>query len=510
VGLVLPFENATRNPNLEWISEGFFEMLTADLASPRFLMIDRRERAAAFDKLGVPPSSILSDATIYKVADVLDANQVVLGRYQYQDGVFTATAQVLDMEGPRLSRSFRESGPLSSLLDIQSGLAWQLQQFLRPGYPLSKQEYLAERRAPRLEAFENYLRGLLAKDRGQQIRYFRTADRLDTAYTKPAFELGMIYFQNHDYPTSILWLSKLRRPDADYLEANYFLGLAFFYQEQYERSAAAFRVVEQKLPLNEVFNNLGVALARMDKPGALQYFERAVQSDPADPVYQFNLGYAQWKRGNCLQAGDHFRMAVETTPPPLWRQIYIDCLQKNGQKEEAERQSRLLGAGPATGNVKFEKLEQPKDTYDGVSFRQLRRMVQLQDELKHSKLTPLQHADLHYQKALDYLKDGSERQAVDELEFAIECDPEDARAYLELASIHLKAGRLEEAAQSADRSLGWEKTPEGYVLLARIYAAQGNVEQAQASLDTALRLDPSNSAAVALRDELITRAASRP
>lgn len=509
VGLVLPFENNSRDAKLDWISESFAETLASDLASPRFLMIDRRERATAFDKLGIPASNILSDATIYKVADVLDADQVILGHYEYKDNLFSASAQVLDMQGPSLSKTFTESGPLASLLELQTGLSWQVQQFLRPGFPLSKEEYLAERKAPRLDAFENYLRGLLAKDKGQQVRYFRAAQRLDPAFTKPAFELGMSYFQDHDYPTSVLWLSKLRRTDPDYLEANYFLGLAYLYQERYEPSAAAFRVVEQQLPLNEVYNNLGIALARQDRPGAVQYFEKAAQSNPADPDYQFNLGYALWQRGDFLQAGKHLHSALENANTPLWRALYIECLQKAGQKEEAQRQQQLLPASYVSGSLKFENLERPKDTYDGSSFRQLRRLVQLQEELKHSKLTLREHADVHYQGALAALEAGSERQAVDELEMVIDFDPEDARAYLQLAAIHLKAGRLEDAMKSAERALEWDKTPEGYVLLARIFLAQGKMGEAQARLDDATRLDPSNTAAASLQAEINLRSLPR-
>ncbi|HWP84557.1 MAG TPA: tetratricopeptide repeat protein, partial [Terriglobia bacterium] len=310
VGLALPFENHTEDATLDWIGESFAETLTADLASPRLLMISRRERAAAYDQLGLPATSILSNATIYWVADVVDATRVILGSYDYRDGVFTASARVLEMEGPSLSPAFTESGPLENLLDLQAGLAWQVQSHLRPRYPLSKEEYLAARKAPRLEAFENYVRGVLAKEKARKIRFFRDAHRLDPTYARPAFDLGMIYFEDRDYPTSVLWLSKLGRSDPDYLEANYFLGLAYLYQNKNAEAAVVLRVVEQQLPLNEVYNNLGIALARQDRPGAVAYFEKAAASEPDDPVYQFNLGFALWKRGNYDQAERHLRKAV--------------------------------------------------------------------------------------------------------------------------------------------------------------------------------------------------------
>jgi Tfp pilus assembly protein PilF/TolB-like protein len=509
VGLVLPFENNTKDATLDWIGESFAETLTSDLASPRLLMIDRRERAAAFDQLGMPASSILSDATIYKVADAVDASRVVLGRYELKNNVFIATAQVLDMDSPSLSKSFTESGLFGTLLDIESGLAWQLQQFLRPNYPLSKEEYLAERKAPRIEAFENYVRGLMSKERSDQVRFFRTAQRLDAMYTKPAFELGMIYFHDKDYATSILWLSKLRRSDPDYLEASYFLGLAYLYQQRYEQSAAAFRVVEMELPLNEVYNNLGIALERLDRPGALQYFEKAAASNPADADYQFNLGFAQWKRSQFPEACGRFRKSLENSASQVTRAVYVECLKKIGRPEEAARQQQYLIAAQIPAAIKFENLERAKDTYDGSSFRQLRRVVELQEELKHTKLSPREHAEVHLEAAQDALKQNSERQAVDELEFAIDLDPENPRPYLELAEIHLKAGRLDAAAKSCDRALEADKSPEGYVLLARIYLAQGKPDEARAQIEDAFRLDPTNAAAASLQEEINARSTAR-
>src|SRR3990170_1132803 len=82
VGIVLPFENNSRDPQLDWIGESFVEVLSSNLASPRFMMLDRRERTAAFDSMGIPHTSILSDATIYKVAQALDANKLILGHYE--------------------------------------------------------------------------------------------------------------------------------------------------------------------------------------------------------------------------------------------------------------------------------------------------------------------------------------------------------------------------------------------------------------------------------------------
>jgi len=514
LGIVLPFENNTRDPALDWMSESFGEVLSSRLASPRFLMFDRRERAAAFDSLGIPAGAgILSDATIYKVAQALDATKVIRGNYDWSDGVFTATAWVLDMEGPSISEQFSESGPLENLLEIEAGLAWQIQQWLRPAFSISRSEYIRERPKPRLDAFENYFRGLDAPQRAEQIRYFRTAMGLDPRFTAPAFALGMIYFRDGDYPTSILWLTKLQRGDPDYLEANYFLGLAYLYREQYDRAAAAFRVVEQQLPLDEVYNNLGVALLRQNRPGAVPYFEKAARSDPTDPDYRFNLGYAYWKRGSFPEAIPHLRMALQHEGSSAARAIYLQCLQKTGQLEESRRQAALLQAEGAAWSANpdptlLEKLERPKDSYDGASFRQLWTLLQIQAELKHSRLPLSEHVALHYQQALEFLQRGADREAIEELQQVIDYNPEETEAYRDLARIYRKARRWDEAVKALNQPLQRDPTAADYLLLAEILMAQGKLEDARLQLNAALDIEPGSPAAIALREELNSKSAA--
>jgi tetratricopeptide (TPR) repeat protein/TolB-like protein len=509
VGLVLPFENKTKDANLDWIGESFAETLTSELSSGRRLTIDRRERATAFDSLGVPSSHLLSNATVYKVAEALEADVVVLGSYDYSGDVFTARAQVLQMDGPRLSKPIVESGPLNSLLQIQYALAWQIHHFLRPDYAFTREEYLAKADNLRLDAFENYIRGLMAKEKAQQIAYFRAAQRLSPQYTKAAFELGMIYFDDRDYQTSAPWLAKLRRGDPEYLEANYFLGLAYLYLQQYERSATAFRVVELELPINEVLNNMGIALLRLDRPGAIQYLERAVAGDPADADYQFNLGYAYWRRGNYPQASDHLEKALGAVENPVWRSLYLDSEQKAAQSGALDLAAKPATAPGPSQVAAFQDLERPKDSYDGASLRQLRRLAKLTEEQEHAGLPLAEHVNIHFQDAEQFLQNGNERQAIEEFQLVIAYNPQEARAYRELAAIHLRAGRTEQAARMAQLALQGERVPEGFLLLARIYAAQGKIQEAQSQLDAVLQADPSHAAALALRDELNARSISR-
>ena len=77
--LVLPFENESKAPGLEWISEAFPEVLGQRLASPLLYIVSRDDRAFAFDRAGIPANLHLSRATLYRIAEQMDADYVVLG-----------------------------------------------------------------------------------------------------------------------------------------------------------------------------------------------------------------------------------------------------------------------------------------------------------------------------------------------------------------------------------------------------------------------------------------------
>ena len=52
--MVMPFENQTTAPGLEWIGEAFPEVLSQRMQSPQLYVISRDDRSYAFDHSGIP------------------------------------------------------------------------------------------------------------------------------------------------------------------------------------------------------------------------------------------------------------------------------------------------------------------------------------------------------------------------------------------------------------------------------------------------------------------------
>lgn len=81
--VVLPFENTSKAPGLEWIGEAFPEVLGQGLGSASLYVIAREERLYAFDRIGIPASLRPSRATLFRTAEQMDVDYMVVGNYNF-------------------------------------------------------------------------------------------------------------------------------------------------------------------------------------------------------------------------------------------------------------------------------------------------------------------------------------------------------------------------------------------------------------------------------------------
>ena len=85
---VLPFENNSAQPSLDWIGASFPDILNSRLSSAGFLTIRREDRRYAMQHLGLPADFHPTQATAYRIAQTLDADYVVFGNYTSRTGAF--------------------------------------------------------------------------------------------------------------------------------------------------------------------------------------------------------------------------------------------------------------------------------------------------------------------------------------------------------------------------------------------------------------------------------------
>jgi TolB-like protein len=226
--LVVPFENQSKAPGIEWIGDAFPELLQERLNSATLFVLPREDRIRAYDRLGIPVELHPSRATIYRIAEQLDVDFVVLGLYHFDGRAFTTTAQLLDMRRQHLLPEMNESGPLIQLIDIQTALAWDILHSLRPEISVNRKAYVEAAPLIRLDAFENYVRGVTAPTAEEQIQHFREAVRLNPAYPEALLQLGKAYYRGRQYEQAVSCLAHVPEDNPLAREADFYLGLAAY------------------------------------------------------------------------------------------------------------------------------------------------------------------------------------------------------------------------------------------------------------------------------------------
>jgi tetratricopeptide (TPR) repeat protein len=174
-----------------------------------------------------------------------------------------------------------------------------------------------------------------------------------------------LHYDKKSYKIAAEHLVKVAPDDVDYRSATFLLGLCRYRLKDFTGAEQAFLKVAESVPLNEVINNLGAAQSRKNSAAAVVNFQKALEGDPNDPDYHFNVGYALFKEGNLAGATERFRAVLDRDPDDAEA---ISMLGRCLQKGKTIRASRT--------EVPSEGLERVKETYEESAYLQLKAVLE--------------------------------------------------------------------------------------------------------------------------------------
>ena len=116
--LVLPFDNRTGQPSLEWMREAAAEILSTRFASAGFQPTSRADRMYALDHLGLPQGFQPSRASALKLAQTLDADSIVVGSYTTDGSGIVAEATLVDVPHLRMLPAVSARGEMRDMIAV--------------------------------------------------------------------------------------------------------------------------------------------------------------------------------------------------------------------------------------------------------------------------------------------------------------------------------------------------------------------------------------------------------
>jgi len=495
--LVLPFDNRTGQPSLEWVREAAPELLSSRFSSAGFSPMSREDRLYALDHLGLPQGFQPSRASSLKLAQTLDADSIIVGSYWTDPSGFIAEAQVVDVSHLRMSQAVTERGQMQDLIAIFDSLAWKLTRQLDPSFNVAEQTFVAAGAGLRLDAFEQYIRGISEPDQAERLRHLNQAVKLSPGYSEAWMALGREDYNGQQFEQAAAAFAKVEHNDPDALEAGFYRGLSLLYSGDYGQAEKAFADVARVLPLAEVVNNEGVALSRGGRDG-IAYYRQAETSDPRAADYHFNIAVSLKRQGD--DAGARAELA--------------QCLRLRPGDNEAQALDHAWKTPPGTASddsdIRPDPLERIERRFDAAAFRQAAQML---DEMQASQLAALAPADRARKlagRAKSFLDRGLLLEAERLYQDAVAADNSVAEGHAGLAEVRERSGDATDARAEAHTALNLAPSVQAYLVLGRLDLAENHLSDADNEAGEALKLDPASRPAAELQRTVESRQAPKP
>jgi len=493
--LVLPFDNRSGQPNLEWVREAAAELLSSRFASAGFEPTGRAKRVYALDHLGLPAGFQPSRASSIKLAQTLDADSVVVGDFRTDGSELVVEARLVDVPRLTMGEAVTARGEMRNLIDVFDSLAWKLTEKLDPSFTGREETFLAAGKDLRPDAYEQYIRGVTDTDQAERLSHLEQAVKLSPGFTPAWMALGREEYLEQQYEQAAQAFAKIGHDDSDALEAGFYRGLSLVFSGSYAEAEKSFAEVARILPLAAVVNDEGVAVSRQGHD-ATTLFVQAAAADPGDADYHFNLALSLHRQKNTAAALNELAQCLKLKASDSEAQALEQAWKRVGAPADAATASTGAAADP---------LERIERSFDEQAFRQAASMLDQLDSTRMAALPPLERAQKLSTQAKGYLDRGLLLEAERLYREAANADPSLAEAHAGLAEVSERSGDAAAARKEAQAALAISPSADADLVLARQDLAAGALSQAGAEAGEALKLEPANQAAQELLREIETR-----
>jgi TolB-like protein/DNA-binding winged helix-turn-helix (wHTH) protein/Flp pilus assembly protein TadD len=349
---VLPFVNASADPNTEYLSDGITESLINSLSQLPHLKV--RSRDAAFRYKG-------KETDAQTVGRDLGVRAVFEGRVTQHGDSLTISAELIDARDNSHIWGQQYNRKPSDILGLQDEIAREMTTALRLRLTDEEQKRLVRSYTPNAEAYQNYLRGRyfwqktgLGLNKGAE--YFQQAIAKDPRYAQAYDGLADCYLLlsafGYSSPKEALPKAKeavLKSLELDGTLAEAHTSLARIKAEYDWDWSGAEREFKRAIELNPgyatAYQWYGGVLATMGRPEeAIANYKRALELDPLSPIINGVLGQSLYYNRQYDQAIEQLQKTLELDPDLGLARAYLALayLQKSMNEEAIAEFEKLL------------------------------------------------------------------------------------------------------------------------------------------------------------------------
>jgi Flp pilus assembly protein TadD len=488
-----------------WLGEAASTLLTEGLATEGVGVLSRPQRLAAFDRLNLPMTSALTRATMIRVGELMGASAILFGEVRL-GAALEIRARLVQLSTGQEMPAVQARGALADIFPEFGQVARRIADHIGRSAPASAAP------APlALETFENYLKGLVATTPAVQQRFLEAA--VQQAPTDPRILMALwdVYTAQGAHDRALAAANAVPPDAAAYRHARFAVALSMIELRRFDGAWQTLTGIYETGRAAAISSALGVVQLRRGTASGggtpTAYFKRAVDEDPENTDYLFNLGYAHARAQNSAEALTWLREVVRFDAADGGaHQVMSAVLAAAGRTTEAQRElelARLLGGTEqeAAGLVLTSQLPADLERLPGgvdLSAGSRLRTIVVDPTQRDQRAT----AQFHLANGRSLVEARKDREALDELRRAIYLSPYEEEPHRLVGQIYQRAGRLSEAIEQFTVALWCRETAAGRVALGAALLETGQVEAARREANRALVLAPESPEARALGERL--------
>ena len=291
---VLPLENASQDPEMEYLSDGITEAMINTLSQLPRLRVMARSTVFRYKGRTQDPQAIGRD---------LSVRAVLTGRVLHRGDMLLVGAELVDVEDGSQIWGGQFNRRLSGIFELQEELSNEMTDKLRLSLTGEQKKRLAKPATRQVEAYQSYLKGRFLMNKrtpesfARAARHFEEAIATDPGYASAYAGLGETYA----------------------LSASHGFGLTARPEEIRRARAAAARALELDETLVEAHALAAYLKFRFDWDwtGAELEFKRALELNPGHAPSRHAYAMFLGSRGRFDEAMQEMRRAQQLDPLSL-------------------------------------------------------------------------------------------------------------------------------------------------------------------------------------------------
>jgi serine/threonine protein kinase/Tfp pilus assembly protein PilF len=346
---VLPFVNATGNPDVEYLSEGITQGLINTLSQlPKLKVVSLMSAYRYKGKTIDPPS----------VARELGVHAILTGRMVQQGETISISAELIDAEHDRQMWGKLYQRKMTDVSSLQSDITRDIAENLKLKLSGAQRNLVSQRPTQNSEAYQLYLQGRFYWNRRtaggatKAIDYFQQAIAKDPNYALAYSGLSDTYYSLARNSTVLSpkeagakarqAAEKALELDPTLGEAHASMGLVLMVFEW--DFANADREFQRAIQLNPSYpyayswySEFLYATGQYDK--SVVEIRKAVDLEPFTPILRYNLGFSLMFAGRSAESEQEFRKLIDMDSTfPLAHYGYAEVLLRQNKFDEAVTQ----------------------------------------------------------------------------------------------------------------------------------------------------------------------------